>query len=152
MGKEYLSESAVFTCPLGMRFKAIETANFKAKFKGQKLLTKMAKLIPNQSTIPCSFLPPTPAGAPTPCPCIANPIFDTVIHRASANLLTVNAKSTCAAGQFIKPQQSGTNNHVVTGSAISAQVASINFPKNDAPKQSVKTESVSWVRQSDNHR
>ena len=55
MGTEYLTEAAVFKCPLGMQFRAQEVANGKAKYKGRKLLTSAAMLLPKQTPIPCSF-------------------------------------------------------------------------------------------------
>ena len=126
MGKEYLSEAAVFTCPLNMRFKATEMANTKVKYKGNKLLTMAAVFFPNQAPIPCSLLPSP--GGPIPCPCIVHLVTGFVRHRAHMNLLTQDAKAICAAGKNVTPQKSGTNNHVLYGTAHSANESVIRFP------------------------
>ena len=132
MGKEYLSEAAVFACPLGMRFKAMETANQKAKYHGSKLLTAAAILRPNQPPIPCSYLPPLPSGTPTPCPCAVGPLAVGVKHRAGTNLLTEDAKALCTAGQSVKALQSGTKGHILYKEARAAQVLTIAWPAREA--------------------
>ena len=127
MGKEYLTEAAVFACPLGMRYKAEETANQKTKYKGSKLLTSAAILLPKQAPIPCDFLPPLPSGPP-PCPCTVSPLQGAIKHRAAMNLLTIDAKAVCAAGKNVKPIKSGVNDHVVYKDANPARIAGIAWP------------------------
>lgn len=153
MGKEYLTEAAVFACPLGMRYKAEETANQKTKYKGNKLLTSAAILLPKQAPIPCTFLPPLPSGPP-PCPCTVSPLQGAIKHRAAMNLLTVDAKAVCAAGKDVKPIKSGVNAHVIYEDATHAQVAGIawsvadNKTKSEAPPRSNEDSSVTMQNSS----
>ena len=155
MGKEYLTEMAVFACPLGMRYKAEEIANTKAKYKGKKLLTSSAVLLPKQSPIPCTFLPPLPSG-PTPCPCTMIPILiqSAVRHRAAMNLLTMDAKAVCLAGKSVKPIQSGVNAHVVYKGANSARIADIIWPaaetktKSEAKSKKAEKSSIASIKSS----
>ncbi|MDO5296542.1 MAG: AHH domain-containing protein [bacterium] len=128
MGVEYLSEAALFVCPFGMQYKAVEPGNQKAYHQGQKMLTQAARLVPAQPPIPCPLLP-TPAG-PLPCPCIvAPPLFDTVIHSAKGPLVTKKAWALCSVGQKVTPQLSGTNGHILYNNAASAKVAAIAWPE-----------------------
>ena len=130
MSKEYLTESAVFSCPLGMKYKAEETANRNVKYKGKKLLTAAAILLPKQSPIPCTFLPPLPSGPP-PCPCVVGPFTGSVKHKATMNLLTTDSKAVCVAGKFVKPTKSGTNSRVIYNAAHSAKVEAVSWDKEE---------------------
>ena len=132
MGTEYLTEAAVFQCTLGMQFRAQEVANGKAKYKGRKLLTSAAMLLPKQTPIPCSFLQ-TPAG-PVPCPCTIGPLLDGVIHCAGEPLLTTSAKAVCPAGQLVTPSSSGSDNHIIYGAARTAKVPAIIWPVREKTK------------------
>ena len=131
MGKEYLTEDAVFTCPLGMRYKAKEPANQKAKYKGKKLLTSAAMLLPKQPPLLCTKLPPLPNGSPPPCPCTVSPFTGAIKHKATANLLTVDAKARCAAGQSVMTKKSGSDSRVMYKEAHSAQISAIAWPTSE---------------------
>lgn len=127
MGTEYLTEAAVFRCPLGMQFRAQEPANRKAKYKGKKLLTSAAVLIPKQAPIPCSFLQ-TPAG-PALCSCNISRLLDGVRHCAGKPLLTMSAKAACIpVGQIVTPSSSGSDRHIIYGAAHTAEVPEIVWP------------------------
>ncbi len=135
MGKEYLNEAAVFACPLGMRYKANEPVNQKGKHKGKKLLTSAAVLLPKQAPIPCTFLPPLPTGPP-PCPCVVGPLQGAIKHKATGNLLTMDAKAVCVAGQRVTPKKSGVDKKVVYKDAHPANPAEIAWPVAEGQKKS----------------
>ncbi|MCR5833902.1 MAG: AHH domain-containing protein [Selenomonadaceae bacterium] len=152
MGKEYLTEAAVFECPLGMRYIAQEPVNTKAEYKGKKLLTSAAILLPNQKPISCKFIPPLP-GVPPICPCIVSPLIDTIKHKATMNLLTMDAKAVCAAKQIVKATKSGSESRVMYEDAHSAHVAAIAWPKSENQSKNKtadgnKTQSGSDVKNS----
>ena len=129
MGKEYLTEGAVFRCREGMRFQTVPTRN-KVKYNGKGLLTSPTMLAANQPPIPCKLLPPLPNGMPAPCTCISACLRGGVKHKAGgAPLLTMSAKAICTlTGQSITPSRSGSNNHVIYGDAKPAVVPPIALP------------------------
>lgn len=127
MGKEYLTEKAIFSCPFGMRFKAVEMANTKAKYKGSRLLTEGAQLFP-QGAMPCTA-PPIPPGGPPPCTCTMAILMGGVEHRATGNLLTMSARALCPLRQqAITPKMSGSSRHIIYRAAHAAQAVAIGWP------------------------
>lgn len=118
---DYLSQSAVFTCPMGYPAMIVFPGQYNVTINGVPVLTNKAKIT---ITGVCPKLNPN---VPPPCPNSFSPwlkIADKSIA-SGGKMLTENSYCTCACGGKVSMQSSGVGGKLVKVSAPDVNIADI---------------------------
>ncbi len=125
MSEEYLTTDAIFSCPIGMKFKAMESGNKGFLYEDTVILTVKADLIPASAPIQCPLLPLV-SGAPQMCQCSVGKLFTGKTESICGySVVTDTAKAKCEAypptGQFVTVEKSGTSGHLMYSELMIAE-------------------------------